>query len=137
MEKSFFWIVHLSNNIRNNLLNKKRFVFPSFSFSGFCDDIHFTWGKFSKKLLNIVYGKDEVLGVNFKKASKVTTPLSTLEKFEEHMSFTQDIFHDTTMATIKSYFPNRSGALSFLELFTKWWVISNSKNKFFFNIQLP
>ena len=40
--KVFFGSVHLINNIRNNLLNKKRFVFRSFSFGGFFDDIHFT-----------------------------------------------------------------------------------------------
>ena len=41
------------------------------------------------------------------------------------------------MTTIESYFPDRSDNLSFLDFFTKWWVISNSKNKFFFNNQLP
>ena len=33
----FFDSVHLMKNIRNNLLNNRRFLFPAFSFSGFYD----------------------------------------------------------------------------------------------------
>ena len=35
----FFDMVHLIKNVRNNLLNKKKFVFPKFSFDLFEDKL--------------------------------------------------------------------------------------------------
>ena len=37
------------------------------------------------------------------------------------------IFHETTVAAIQSNFPDEKSTVEFLELFSKWWVISNSK----------
>ena len=43
--------VHLKN-IRNNLLNNKRFIFPAFTFEKFNDLIHAEGGEISWKLLH-------------------------------------------------------------------------------------
>ena len=48
----FYDSVHLMKNIRNNLLNCKRFIFPAFRFSGFIDDISCGEGEISWKLLH-------------------------------------------------------------------------------------
>ena len=40
------------------------------------------------------------------------------------------IFHETTSASIKSYFPEEIPAAEFLNLVNTWWTISNSKNIF-------
>ena len=35
--------------------------------------------------------------------------------------------HETTAAAIQSYFQDEKSTAEFLKLFSKWWVISNSK----------
>ena len=40
------------------------------------------------------------------------------------------IFHPTTTAAIKNYFPKKLDAAEFLNLFNTWWTISNSKARF-------
>ena len=40
------------------------------------------------------------------------------------------IFHDTTSAAIQNYFPDRKDSAEFLRLFSKWWIMSNAKNRF-------
>ena len=43
----FYDSVHLVKNVRNNLLNSKRFIFPSFDFNKFYDGIHVPSGEIS------------------------------------------------------------------------------------------
>ena len=64
--------VHLMKNIRNNLLNAKRFVFPSFHFLEFEDAIHVNAGEISWHLLHNVHEEDEHLAGNLKKAFKLS-----------------------------------------------------------------
>ena len=40
----FFDTVQLIKNMRNNLLNRKRFLFPEFYFDDFYDDVKVTGG---------------------------------------------------------------------------------------------
>ena len=40
------------------------------------------------------------------------------------------IFDETTIATVKSHFPEKASVSAFLTLFSKWWVISNSKARY-------
>ena len=40
------------------------------------------------------------------------------------------IIHETTSAAIEDYFPERKDSAEFLRLFSKWWLISNAKNRF-------
>ena len=63
--------VHLMKNIRNNLLNAKRFVFPSFDFLEFEDAIHVDAGEISWHLLHNVHEKDEHLTGNLKKSFQI------------------------------------------------------------------
>ena len=57
----FFDSVHLVKNIRNNLLNRKRFLFPTFNSTGFYDPISVSGGEISWRLLHEVYEKDQKL----------------------------------------------------------------------------
>ena len=66
--------VHLVKNIRNNLLNSKRFIFPSFNFNEFEDDIHIDAGEISWRLYHNVYEKDEILPGNLRKAPNISEP---------------------------------------------------------------
>ena len=60
-------------NIRNNLLGRKRFIFPSFEFLEFQDKIDFPAGEISWKLLHDVCDKDKELSCNLKKAPKLNS----------------------------------------------------------------
>jgi hypothetical protein len=55
----FFDIVHLIKNIRNNLLLRKKFVFPSFKFDSFRDKIDVPEGYLSWRMFYELYEKDE------------------------------------------------------------------------------
>ena len=66
----FFDSVHLLKNIRNNLLNNRKFVFPSFSFNFrndqnniSCDGGYIAWSD-----LNYIFDKDSLLSANLRKA---------------------------------------------------------------------
>ena len=60
----FFDPVHLLKNIRNNLFNSQRFIFPSFKFDEFFDPIDVPSGEISWKLLHEIYDKDDKLPAN-------------------------------------------------------------------------
>ena len=60
--------MHLIKNVRNNLVNSKRFVFPSFEFNAFEDNIHADASEMSWYLLYNVHEKDEKLPANLRKA---------------------------------------------------------------------
>ena len=40
------------------------------------------------------------------------------------------IFHETTIAACKSYYPERADMSSFLQLISTWWKIANSRKRF-------
>ena len=68
----FYDTVHLIKNVRNNLLSKKRLVFPQFIFFEFNDDVIVNPGETSWKLFHDVYEKDQKLDANLRKAPKLT-----------------------------------------------------------------
>ena len=117
-------------NIRSNLLNYKRFIFPSFKFDGFKDPINVPDGGIKRKFFHDVHEKDDLLEANLRKAPKLTTKVLDLGNPKQNVSTTLAIFHETTAAAIQSYFPDPSSTAEFLKLFSKWWVISNSKTAF-------
>ena len=51
----FFNTVHLIKNVRNNLLNRKRFIFPEFNFCDFFDNITVNSVEISWRLLHNVH----------------------------------------------------------------------------------
>ena len=62
--------VHLIKNVRNNLWNYKRFIFPAFEYDGFENSISFKGGQISWKLFHDVSGEDSLLEANLRKAPK-------------------------------------------------------------------
>ena len=68
----FFDSVHLIKNIRNNLLNRKRFIFPSFTFEEFFDKIEVKSGEISWKLFHSVHEMDSKLDAHLKNAYKLS-----------------------------------------------------------------
>ena len=83
----------------------KKLVFLQFSFFEFNDDVIVNLGEVSLKLLHDVL---------------------------ENIQLRLDIFHETTVADISSYFPYCNDAIGFLKLFNTWWKISNSKDQYCF-----
>ena len=67
-----FDTVHLIKNVRNNLLNHKRFLFLSFTFNGFKDSINVTGGELKWKMPPDVFERDAQLDGKLKKAPKLT-----------------------------------------------------------------
>ena len=58
----FYDTVHLVKNIRNNLLGNKRFIFPTFEFHGFDEDVVVTGGEISWRLLHEVHDASSQCG---------------------------------------------------------------------------
>ena len=130
----FFDNVHLLKNIRNNLLNNRKFVFPSFSFrvgqtSIGCDGGYIAWAD-----LNTVYEKDQSLSANLKNAHSLSWKALNPFNYKQSVSLALAIFSDTTIAAIKSYMPDREDAASFLTLVNVWWTTVNSKKRFCSNM---
>ena len=67
----FFDTVHLLKNVRNNLLNNKRFLFPEFHFSGFQEEVKVPGGEVSWRLLHDVHEMDSMCQAHWRKAHKL------------------------------------------------------------------
>ena len=111
-------------NIRNNSLNCKRFIFPSFKFDGFKDPINIPGGAIKKKFF---HEKDALLRPNLRKAPKLTAKVLHPVNCKQNVPTAFAIFHETIAAAIQSCFPHEKSTAEFLKLFSKWWVISNTK----------
>ena len=109
--------VHLIINVRNNLLNSKRFVFLAFSFEGLKDTVNLTSGEISWALLHQVGERDEKLLGNFRKAPKLT--LKTLHPGDnkQDVSRALNVFHSSISAAVGDYFPSDKAAAECLHLF--------------------
>ena len=94
--------VHLIKNVRNNLLNQKRFIFPAFEYDGFEDPISFKDGQISWKLFHDVFEKDSLLEVNLRKAAKIRHKLLHPDNCKQNVSVALAIFHEST-SVISSY----------------------------------
>ena len=127
----FFDFVHLVKNIRNNLLNRKRFLFPTFNFTGFYDPISVSGGEISWKLLHEVYEKDQKLEANLRAAPELSAKVLHPGNFKQNVPVALAIFSRSTATGIRHYFPDKADdAASFLHLVDVWWTISNSKSRF-------
>ena len=111
--------VHLIKNIRNNLLCRKKLVFPTFEFNNL-----------TGLLLHSVYEKDQNLEAHLKKAHTLTYRATHPGDNKQSVPLALAIFDETTYAAIRSYFPNRKDAAAFLHLISVWWSISNSKVRY-------
>ena len=123
----FFDSTHLVKNCRNNLLLKKKFVFPAFSFDQFEKAINLPHGFLNWSLLHRVHEMDQKLDAHFKMAPKLNYRALHPGNNKQNVPLALAVFHETTSTAIRSYFPERVDAASFLELINTWWLISNAK----------
>ena len=72
----FYDTVHLVKNVRNNLLGRKRFIFPSYPFIGFSKDTIVQGRAIPWKLLHDTHEKDEFCISTLRKASILTKQVS-------------------------------------------------------------
>ena len=68
----FFDNVHLLKNIRNNLLNSKKFLFPAFGFSFYQTNVESPAGYLAWSDFDYIYEQDSKLDDNLRKAYKRT-----------------------------------------------------------------
>ena len=128
----FYDNVHLAKNIRNNLLNSQKFVFPAFYFSiknivvALSQAGYISWRDFKD-----VHEEDAKLKPNLRKAPKLTYEVLHPGHNNQNVNLALAIFHDTTIAAIKSYFPFRQDVAGFLSAINVWWKIVNSKQEFY------
>ena len=118
------------------MLNCKRFVFPLFNFDGFPDIVHVESGEVDWHLLYNIYEKDESLEGNLKKAFKLSYNALHPGDNKQSLPLALGIFHASTSAAIRSYYPQREDAASFLNFIDTWWVIVNCKQKYNSNNRL-
>ena len=123
-------VVHLIRNVRNNLLKCKRLIFPPFEFSGFKDSIIVPGWEMEWKTFHDVFEGDTKLHANFRKAPKLTTKVLHHGNCKQNVPNALAMFDGTTIAAVKSYFLEKASAAAFLTLFSKWWVLSNSKARY-------
>ena len=99
--------VRLIKNVRNNLLNYKRFIFPTFEYDGFEDPISFKDGQISWKLFHDVFEKDSLLEANLRKAPKKTHKVLHPGNCKQSVPVAHKIFNESTSAALTSYFPEK------------------------------
>ena len=126
----FFDNVHLLKNIRNNLLNSKKFVFPQFSFTCLeqiiaSADGYIAWNDFKK-----IYDEDSTLSSHLRNHTSYLCQHFVLTTANKMLSLALAIFDGTTNAAAKCYIPERSDCTSFLTFIHTWWTIVNSKTPF-------
>ena len=127
--KTYVWYdpVHLLKNVRNNLLNRKKFVFPAFDFdlkgvkvasgAGFI-----SWGDLHK-----IHDIDATMDGNLRMARNLSYQSLHPGNKKQNVSLALGIFDETTIAAARYYLPNRPDIAAFLQLINSWWLISNSK----------
>ena len=130
----FYDTVHLLKNIRNNLINAKKLVFPAFEYhknniSINCPASFISWADFHK-----ISEKDELLQSGLKKAPKLNYQVLHPGNNKQNFMLAMAIFHETTITAAKSYYPQRLDMSGFLAIINRWWTISNSKQQFSPNI---
>ena len=132
----FYDSVHLLKNIRNNLLNGRRFNFPAFSFNGFYDDINVPQGNIAWKQLHDVYDKDLQLNAYLRKAPKLSYKSLHPGDNKQSVPLALNIFDRSTAVALTEYFPIATDASEFVKLINIWWTVSNSKSRFNNNYRL-
>ena len=110
----FFDNVHLLKNIRNNMLNSKKFVFPAFFFNINEEIVQTDAGYIACSDLKYIYEHDSKLSANLRKAYKLTLKSVNPINNKQNVTLALSIFHETTIAASKSYCPNRKDLHTFL-----------------------
>ena len=126
----FYDNVHLVKNIRNNLLQAKTFSFPAFSIRlnqtlYESPDGYISWGD-----LHAIFDRDSKLQANLRKAPKLSYRVLHPGNNKQSVNLALAIFHETTIAAIRSYLPEKKGMAEILESFSAWWTITNCNTRF-------
>ena len=105
----FYDMVHNMKNIRNNLLNGKKLVFPEFIHNNSLNiDINFPAGFFQWKDLYDIYEKDKGLSASLNKDPKFSYQALHPWNNKQSVPLALAIIHKTTIAATRSYFPTQS-----------------------------
>ena len=122
----FYDMVHITKNIRKNLLNGKKIVFPEFIYNdGLSTDINFPAGFIQWKDLHYIYDQDKGLSVNLNKAPKLSYQTLHPGNNKEPVPLALAIIYEITIATARSNFPTQSFLSGlFLNSINIWWTIS-------------
>ena len=123
----FFDTPHLIKNVRNNLLNSRRFVFPQFDYEKDGIEILCPAGYLAWSDLHQMFEHDVKLQSYLKKAHKLSYQVLHPGNKKQSVPLALAIFHETTTAAFESYFPEREDASKFLKMINTWWLICNSK----------
>lgn len=126
----FYDSVHLIKNVRNNLLNRKKFIFPPFISEELEKNIMVAGGEITWSLLHRVHEEDSKCQANLRAAPKLTKEVLHPAKNKQSVPVALAIFDPSTRAAILRYFPKAQDSADFLELFYTWWMIINSKERF-------
>lgn len=94
----FFDNVHLVKNIRNNLMNAKKFVFPSFSMT-IKDEVVTSSGNgfIAWRDLQTVFDEDSMLKGNLRKAPKLTYKALHPGNNKQNVNLALAFFHDSSL----------------------------------------
>ena len=77
-----------------------------------------------------IYDKAKELKGNLRQAPKLSYQALLLPgNNKQNVPLAVAHFHDTTIASAKSYYPNREDVSRFLNVIHTWWTISNSKQR--------
>ena len=125
----FFDSVHLLKDIRNGLLNKKKFVFSAFTFEISNISVSSKEGYIAWSDLHKVYNKDNALNVKLRKAPKLIFKALHPCNNKQNVNLAVAIFHEITIAACESYFLDQADMSNFLRLISCWWTIANSRKK--------
>ena len=126
----FYDSVHIMKNLRNNLLIRKRFLFPPFVSDDLKTSVMVPGGEISWSLLHRVHEEDTKCKGNIRAAPKLTQQVLHPGKVKQSVSVALSIFDPTTTAAMLRYFPQAQDSAGFLKLLHTWWMISNSKQRF-------
>ena len=129
----FYDSVHLIKNVRNNLLSRKKLLFPPFTSEELETHVKVAGGEISWSLLHRVHEEDSKCQANLRAAPKLTKEVLHPAKVKQSVPVALAIFEPPTRAAILRYFPQAQDSAGFLKLFHTWWMVTNSKQRERFN----
>ena len=129
----FYDTVHLMKNIRNKLLNKKRFVFPEFSYD---DNLHIKIscpaGYICLGDLYDIYRKGKELNSNLRTAPKLSYLALHPGCNKQNVPLALAVIHEYTkqrLLQLEVFSKGKRYLKIFLKTFNTGWTISNSKKR--------
>ena len=122
--------MHLIKNVRNNLLERKRFLFPQFVCTDLFDEVRVAGGEISWSLLHDVQEKDAECQGNLRDVQKLSKTVLYPGNCKQSVPVALAIFDSSTKAAILKYFPQGQVSADFINLFYSWWMVFNSKQSF-------